>query len=92
MQRLMIVTAAAMLAACGSSDKREDPPEYFYAKEGKPLVFPAEVQTPDLRGALVIPKAELPLQEYNPDLVKPPVVISTPEPVAQEEREEKEDD
>lgn len=65
------------MAACGSAEKKVEPPEYFFAQQGKPLaaVAPQGVNVPDLSGALIIPRVNQPLGEYNPKLIDPPNVI-----------------
>ncbi len=69
--------AAVLLTACGSADKKQQPPAYFSAKPGKPLaaIAPKGIKLPDLSGALVIPAVEQPLGAYNPDLLQPPTVV-----------------
>ena len=72
----MSLSALAVIA-CGSSEKKVEPPEYFYAQQGKPFkaVAPKGINMPDLSGALVIPSVNQPLGEYDPKLIEPPNVI-----------------
>lgn len=77
----VISLSAFTLSACGSNDKKDlEPPAYWYAKQGKPLAVtaPKGIKLPDLNGALIIPKVNRPLGEYNPDLIQPPNVVETP--------------
>lgn len=86
---IVLTVCAVALAACGSNDKKTEPPAYYYAKEGKPLaaIAPKGINMPDLSGALVIPKVNQPLGEYNPDLIDPPSVISAADEVTGEKTE-----
>lgn len=68
---------ALTVAACGSAEKKTQPPEYFFAKQGKPLaaIAPKGIHMPDLSDTLVIPSVNQPLGEYDPTLIEPPNVI-----------------
>lgn len=88
--------SALAIAACGSSEKKIEPPEYFFAKQGKPLaaVAPKGIKMPDLSGALVIPTVNQPLGQYDPKLIDPPNVIGNLADEVDEaiEQDEDEDD
>jgi uncharacterized lipoprotein len=73
---ILVVITVFAITACGGPKKIE-PPEYFFAKQGKPLaaVAPKGIKIPDLSGALVIPRVNQPLGEYDPKLIDPPNVI-----------------
>lgn len=64
------------LSACGGDEKVKEPPPYFYAKEGVPVV-PTESDIAS--GALRIPQASGELGEFNPKLKEPPVIVVAPE-------------
>ena len=89
----MSLSALAVIA-CGSSDKKIEPPEYFFAQQGKPLktIAPKGIKMPDLSGALVIPSVNQPLGEYDPKLIEPPNVIGALGEQVDEELEEDEDE
>ncbi|EDY87365.1 hypothetical protein GP5015_846 [gamma proteobacterium HTCC5015] len=64
------------LSACGGDEAVKEPPPYFYAQEGTPVV--AE-DSGLADGALRIPRANQELGEYNPKLKEPPVIVVAPE-------------
>lgn len=68
--------AALTISACGGA-KKTQPPEYFYAQQGKPLaaIVPKGIHMPDLSGALVVPSVNQALGEYDAQLIEPPNVI-----------------
>ena len=65
------------VTACGSSEKKIQPPEYFFAKQGRSLAASTlkDIKMLDLSGVLIIPSVNQLLGEYDPKLIDPPNVI-----------------
>ncbi|MGM0563261.1 MAG: hypothetical protein ACQES2_02930 [Pseudomonadota bacterium] len=78
----LCLTAAVLLTACGGKHSAKNPPPYYQAEPGQTVVDP---QSEAGSNALVIPKANQPLGEYNPKLKEPPVIVEVPEQIEEDE-------
>ena len=81
---LCLSVTAWIVCACGGQMKMEDRHslEYLNSKQGKPLVYPAGVDRPELSGDFIIPTLtpEQYAQEYDVHkLVEPPRLVPLPD-------------
>lgn len=97
MKVLGVLSVAAALSACGGTEdiRKSVSMEYLDAKTGKPIVYPAGVDAPEVSDAFAIPPLP-PGKRANSadinDLVQPPSLLPPEQRPSTVDEDEKNDD